>query len=209
MKKILILILLFTVGLNKVGVANISLVVSGMGVGKSNPRLSLKEDNPFAGVDLYGELSWTPVGQFTVLYQFLSFLAVETGMGYGFSEAKFIAGNENNSFVMKKNEIRIPLMLRTIISFPMGNIYVSSGLKFGIPLAKYIDETNIYGVDIVSSDFTLDIPIAFGLEIAIAPIYSFIGIRMDYDINVLSPIKGNDIYFDQFAFSIYMRIPIL
>ena len=142
-------------------------------------------------------VSFMPVIQADVMIEFLPFLALETGLGFGVSsytaEVKKIDSPE---YIFTRSEFRIPIMIRGQFELEKFLFYGSFGTKLGIQLSEnYItiktetaDSEDITEIK-NARGFTVDIAFAIGGEFRVVDSH-YAGLRVGYDINVLSPMVG-------------------
>ena len=150
-------------------------------------------------------LPFTLAPQFDIMFQFMPYLALETGLGFKYSTEQVafhngpgssdVGGSDNNFYIWRKSQIYIPIMLRGQYEYKIGITYFSAGVKLGIPMADYIsegytdsvwNEVNQVKNDYKSAPFALDIALALGQEFKLATSH-YLGFRISYDINVIRP----------------------
>lgn len=158
-------------------------------------------------------ISLAPGLQLDVMFEFLPFLALETGLGYTISSAiyepKSTGGAQSIRIqsVFRRHEATIPIMIRGQYEFERFLTYGSVGVRLGIPLSKAYafsrtledgketdaskkaredSDTDNY------SDLAMDIAFAIGGEYRITGAH-YIGLRLGYDLNVISPANAREI----------------
>lgn len=197
---------------------DISIGISSPGYGVGVLRGENGED--FVNiVDAFGfkedtNLSFFPMAQFNLLFEFSPYLGLETGIGYGRSILTWSRGEA--IIDLYRDGLIIPLMGRSQFSLGIFNFYVMFGPKFVIPLKdEYYTRINQDGTTDSANNyeenrFTMDLGFALGSEIKLGSL--FLGLRVGYDFNVVSPVKaeqssGADVswYHDVFCSSITLR----
>ena len=149
------------------------------------------------------------VSQFDVMFQFIPYLALETGLGFKYSTEQLAfhngpgtdpGGSDNNYYIWQRSQVHIPIMLRGQYEYELLNYqlvtYFSAGAKFGVPvfqdyiLEGYTDsvwnENNQVKNSYKSSNFALDVAFALGQEFKIGTSH-YVGFRFSYDMNVIRP----------------------
>ena len=143
--------------------------------------------------------------QFDVMFQFIPYLALETGLGFKYSTEQVAfhngpgtdpGGSDNNYYIWQRSQVHIPIMLRGQYEYKVGVTYFSAGVKLGVPvLQDYIlegytdsvwNEDNQVKNSYKSSGFALDVAFALGQEFKIGMSH-YVGFRFSYDMNVIRP----------------------
>ncbi len=157
-------------------------------------------------------MPFTLAPQFDVMFQFIPYLALETGLGFKYSTEQLAfhngpgsskpGGSDNNFYIWKRSQVYIPIMLRGQYEYKIGATYFSAGVKLGFPVVEdYISEGHTDSVwnevnqvksNYKSALFVLDIALSLGQEFKIATSH-YLGFRINYDINVLSPYATSSI----------------
>jgi len=108
--------------------------------------------------DVANEVEWNFRNSIDVMFEFIPYLALETGL-----EIKFLE-------TIGVSKWSIPLMLRGQYEYNLGVTYASAGVKFAL--------LNAY------TDFTMDASFAIGQEFRLGDA-NYLGIRIGYDLNVV------------------------
>ncbi len=157
------------------------------------------KENP----DVMKKITFNLVPQVNVMFEFIPFLALETGVGFKYSTFNYTQkfGDMDTISATTRSEIYIPVMLRGQFEYRLGVTYLSAGVKLGIPISAYQTQSGkdynydtgnieeIKGDDAImikAAPFTLDIAFALGQEFRIATSH-YIGVRVGYDLNLLRP----------------------
>ena len=214
MKKIFLVLSMMFISVNIYGVeTSIGLSTPGFGLGflrgsDAKRIIDNLEESPATGVSGYEKvfgLSLSPAVQLNVMVEFLPFIAIETGVGWRTSS--IIYKHEQNyirtDVTFTRNEIIVPIMLRFQHEFERFVIYGSAGVLLGIPLSKTYEFRHVFLSDNISeafsntndynsSPFNMDVSFALGGEFRVASAH-YIGLRLGYDLNVLSPLNAKEI----------------
>ncbi len=211
MKKIFLVLSMMFISVNIYGVeTSIGLSTPGFGLGflrgsDAKRIIDNLEDSPVSGYEKVFGLSLSPAAQLNVMVEFLPFIAIETGVGWRTSS--IIYKHEQNyirtDVTFTRNEIIVPIMLRFQHEFERFVIYGSAGVLLGIPLSKTYEFRHVFLSDNISeafsntndynsSPFNMDVSFALGGEFRVASAH-YIGLRLGYDLNVLSPLNAKEI----------------
>ena len=133
------------------------------------------------------------VGGINVMLEFLPFIVLEIGLHYNYGGYAFHRG-ATGEVLFLENAIAIPVIARFQYEWNRVLLYASVCPKFVIPIADYVIENQIDAnlgtlPSIESRNFYIDINFALGIEFRVGKA-NYIGIRANYDLNVLSPIKS-------------------
>lgn len=158
-------------------------------------------------LDFNGLFDISFVPSINIMLEFSPFFAIETGLYYNNSTLRYdiisigrtpIWGfpypDIDGTVVFGESTLEIPIMLRLQYEWTRVLLYGSVGPKFIIPVADYVWQNWIEDglgtlPDIESRDFYMDVAFALGIEFR-AGKANYIGIRVSYDLNVISPIKS-------------------
>lgn len=115
-------------------------------------------------------LSYAPMVQLDMMFEFFSFLGIETGLGYTYSRFSYVDKTDGSDTSLRfiRNEITIPLALRLQFETKRINLYLAGGFKFGIPISDNYTTQIINGVETTFDDytkFTTYATFALGLEV--------------------------------------------
>lgn len=214
--------------------AEVSVGVTAFGIGTGFLRGSDAKTmiNGFER-DLSSSISFAPAAQFDIMIEYIpGFAAIETGVGYSYSSLTYEKGEGQNKVKNRftREEITVPIMFRGMLDNPFFIPYSAVGVKFGIPVGDsylssktFENAEEIQSIDIDTSDFSLDVSFAIGFEYNIKSSYDkeidiydratshYIGLRLGYDLNVISPlqnsenVRGNDFFHDNLSVSFTYR----
>ena len=139
-----------------------------------------------------------------LMLEIMPFFAIETGFGYGSSRLRLNDMNTSDKFPLIESKdplfdrtgFTIPLMLRGQFESGIMLLYGSIGPKFFIPTSDYVAVDYEKGGEAIlpqgyieNNDFAIDLGLALGVEVRLGK-SSYLGVRFNYDLNLLSPIKS-------------------
>ncbi len=166
------------------------------------------------------EISLSP--RIDVLMEFTPYLALETGLGFKYSQEYYdaVSAAGKIKFKFNRTELYIPIMLRGQIPYAInagfltgGLTFLSAGVKLGTGFGDY------YEAEVVSltepryennkaAPFIMDIALSLGQEFKLGSSH-FVGLRVNYDINILQPFDDEgyaiDLTHDDFTVALSYR----
>jgi len=175
-----------------------SLLGVGFGVFRGSYAETIENDAKYSDTKLNtSSISFMPIIQVDVMFEFLPFLALETGIGFGVSCYNAEVKERNApEYVFTRTEFRIPIMIRGQLELERLLFYGAFGTKLGIQLFENYttiknETANSKGITEIKNarGFTVDIAFALGGEFRVINSH-YVGLRVGYDINVLSPMVG-------------------
>jgi len=209
---------------NKIEAAEVSFGFSGPGIGfnvlRGDTAKKIEDTTDLNDSDKIA-LSFSPAFQIDIMFELFPFLALETGIGFGYSSVRYTAPNlsllGDGIEIYKKMGLTIPIMIRLQHELERAVIYLSVGPKLIIPFLndyafRYLNSYALTDGNTIlkNNDFGLDVGFAVGGEIRILDA-NYLGIRVAYDLNVISVAKAprgaNDfeLYHDNFGVSLTYR----
>lgn len=108
--------------------------------------------------------------QANVMLQFMPFLALETGVGYGGSEINYSTSTLgiNTKITLARAQVYIPLLVRGQYEYDLGVTYASAGVKLNIPIMEDFWKVKVGDATATTllgkAPFIVDIAFAVGQE---------------------------------------------
>jgi len=157
-----------------------------------------------------GLFSISPIVQADLIIGISPYFAVETGIGF----RSYIAGWETGkkSLVIASQTVILPVMARGKYDIGILSVYAAIGPKFIIPLTIYdyytYAQTGYKNSAVKMNLFLMDLGFAIGAEVKLGKFH--IGLRGNYDLNLISPIKSingvdQEWFHDNLSLSITIR----